>query len=149
MKDNPIQATFSGTTINPQVIESYASDDPGFLECIVKINGSNLHKREANHADYFEYHLRRYVVGKTQTMHRVFAEIRQFRAFNTESASVFIPILIDRVEETIFLNEWYELMPRFERAKKRIKSRFGIQPVYYLNPSTLDQWHTDKRQGGE
>ncbi|MBC7568869.1 MAG: hypothetical protein H7319_03930 [Spirosoma sp.] len=118
---------FNGTTINPKVIESYASEDPGFLECVIEVNGDELHRKEANHAHYFEHHLRRYIVGKTKTLHRVFSEVRQFRAFDEDRADIFIPILIDRVEETIWLNEWYELMPCYEQAKQKVLSKFELK----------------------
>jgi hypothetical protein len=98
-----------------------------------------LRQASANHADYFEFHLRRYTVGKTKTMHRVFAEVRQFLDFDPERAQSFIPILIDRVEQTILLNEWYELMPRYEIARVRIRQTFGFNPMpIYLNATTLD-----------
>lgn len=126
MKANGIKTTFSGTTIDPQAIEWYANSDPGFLACIIAVGGSTISREEANHADYFEFHLRRYIVGKTKTMHRVFAEVRQFLAFDLQGAQSFIPILIDRVEQTILLNEWYELMPRYEIARQRIEQKFGL-----------------------
>ena len=126
MKDNRIRTTFSRTTIDPQVIEWYVKSDPGFLACIIEMGGSEIRQKEANHADYFEFHLRRFIVGKTTTMHRVFVEVRQFLAFDSERAQTFIPILIDRVEQTILLNEWYELMPRYELAKRKIGQGFNI-----------------------
>ena len=126
MKDNSIKTTFGGTTIDPQAIASYINSDPGFLACIVETGGSMIRRKEANYADYFEFHLRRYIAGETKTMHRVFMEIRAFLAFDLDSAQIFIPSLIDRVEQTIMMNEWYELMPRWEQAKGKINQQFGI-----------------------
>jgi hypothetical protein len=72
----------------------------------------------ANHADYFDFHLRLYLIGKHKTLHRVMYENRIFRTFHSSEAGRQITDIFNMLEEEILEKEYYELMKNLLHAKK-------------------------------
>jgi hypothetical protein len=126
MPDNMIEQRLAHTTVNLSELHKYFNEDPGYLKAEVEA-GNDMHSRMlANHADYFEYWLRRYVSGRAKTLHRVFVEVREFIKYDEDEARLLIPLLIEGVSGKLLTNEWYELIPRCQYAHRRIRQTFSL-----------------------
>lgn len=126
MKEGTIDRTLAHTTIDLDALKLYVRSDPGYLISEIEAGNSEYDQTVANYADFFEFWLRRYVASQSKTLHRLFIEVRAFMAFDEEQAGLLIPLLMGVVEETLLQNEWYELVPRLEAARHRVKRRFGM-----------------------
>ncbi|GAB4017131.1 hypothetical protein [Spirosoma koreense] len=127
MTRSPILSqTFHQTTINPASVQAYLLSYPRYYSAGY-VKGANVYALQLlNNTDYFEWQLRRYLASPTKTLRGVFREIRAFQGFHYEHACEMITFSLAAVGETILVNEWYELMPRYQLARQRIEKRFGI-----------------------
>ena len=79
-----------------------------------------------NRLDFFEFHFRRYLLGRPKTLHRVFYEVRSFLAYDAHNARKLMTLSINNTRQLLLQQEWYELMPRMEKASTRLRKQFGI-----------------------
>lgn len=91
---------------------------PNRLYFSVKNKESEEEKDIANYSDYFEYHLRFYIIGVRKTLHRVCSETKDFKEFNPIRAEIEINRIFDMIENEILKKEYYELMKKLIHAKK-------------------------------
>lgn len=74
----------------------------------------------ANLIDYFDWHYRRYLSGRCQTLHRVFFEVRKI--LDRGHSGECILETIKSIKEIALKHEFYEVMIRIEKSKKSIES---------------------------
>ena len=112
------------------LIHQFFNYMPNNLEHAVNNQFDEDSKTAYNHMDYVDFHYRRYLIGQANTMHRVLSEIRQFMKLSNLRDSfkeMIIRKVMYRAEVIIMQNELYELMPRQLKARKKIRSMFGIE----------------------
>ena len=127
-KKRILEQTFGHTTVNLAALELYLRSDPGYLVSAIECGDDEFNQTIANHADYVEFWLRRYVAGADKTLHRLFVEVQAFLDFDEPEARLVIPVLFEKsVRQTLMDNEWYEWLPRYELARQRIQRRFAIE----------------------
>jgi len=91
---------------------------PHRLELSMGNKESEEEKNIANYSDYFEFHLRFYIIGVRKTLHRVCSESKDFKEFNSIRAEIEINRIFDMIENEILEKEYYELMKKLIHAKK-------------------------------
>lgn len=117
------------TTLDVAALKAYLSGLPGYLKAAEQI-GSSPHARDLlNRTDYVDFHFRRYLSGRIQTLHRVFYEIRRFLDLDPEAAPRMIGFALDAIERKLLDNEFFEIMPRYHTARSRINKAFGLIPT--------------------
>lgn len=124
-----VAQVFAPTTINPGSVHAYLFGLPQYYHAGYATNASEYALTLLNCTDFFEFQFRRYLSGRYPTLRRVFREIRQFQEVDEAHAARMIAFSLAAVKETILLNEWYELMPRYEKAKQRIQTQFDIKDL--------------------
>ena len=116
------------TTIIPSAAENYLLHDmPCYRECGLTRGASAYALHRLCRADYFEFELRQYIGGRTRTLHSLNREVSSFLSLDEFSARTLITISLDVVQYHILTNEWYELMPRYLSARRRIQKKFRIE----------------------
>ena len=140
MKHSPIVSQFSDqTSINLDNLNDYLDAIPNYLEAGLSQGVGRYSLKLLNYSDFFEFALKRYLSGRTKTLHQVFWEIREFRtAINENAANHMIAFSLEAVRQVLLLNEFYELMPRYQQAVKKIRDRFKIDPSALLKEAQFD-----------
>lgn len=121
-----LQQLFSATTIQLEHVESYLLSVPGNLEAGYEAGVSPEARRLLFRTDNVEFELRQHLAGETRTKHPLNRAIRSFLAFDELSAQVMIDITLEAVKMTLLANEWYELLPRYQRIRQHIQKTFSI-----------------------
>lgn len=122
-----LQQRFAHTTIQVSDVLEYLRSDPGYLTSSVDNGDSLVDIMIAGSADQIERWLRWYIAGICPTLRQVFAVIRALMAYDEETARQVIPLLLEKnIHPTLLANEWYEWLPRYEQARRRIRQQFGL-----------------------
>lgn len=121
--------TLANSTINIAGLEKYLFTFPRYMEAGVKKDVSEPAIHFLGHLDAIEWWLKRYVGGKTKTLHRLFYEIRAFQQCNDKAARKMTAFALKVVGDHLLQQEYYELMPRYQIACQRIDKAFNIQPA--------------------
>lgn len=95
--------------------------DNGYFEGIPEQTFSVL----AN-ADSVEMQLKHYLIGHHKTLHDLFFAIRRFLKTDEVKARQLIAGILQRTHDVIVQRELYELLPRFDVSRRRIRKAFGI-----------------------
>lgn len=77
-------------------------------------------------ADRVSVELRDYLAAISYRLTRLYRVIREFLASYPDDALFLIPFTLDHVRDVLISNEWFELMPRYERARTLIRQRFNL-----------------------
>ena len=68
-----------------------------------------------------------YVLNRYERSRALFESIEMLLTLDSEYTHRLLPLVMDSVLEVLYLNEWYELMPRYHLARQRIAQTFGIE----------------------
>ena len=120
---------FTDSTVDFLSVAAWYRTQPDCHQLIRHIPAYKEHLTElTKRTNEFETQLKRYLIGVyPKTLHRLFAEIRAFHAVDNDAAPQLIGLSLNVLQTTFLLNEWYEIMPRFTYARKRIERLFGIE----------------------
>ena len=77
-------------------------------------------------ADFVEILLKHYICGHHKRLHKVNFAIRRFLKRDEVKARDIISEILRRTQAVLLHHEFYELLGRFDVARKRINKRFGI-----------------------
>jgi hypothetical protein len=121
---------FAHSTVIPSAAENYLYDElPRYRECGLAMGVSARARLLLTRTDYVEFWVRRYIGGRDKTLHSANYEIRSFLALDDWGARRMIAFSLDALQQTILENEWYECMPRYLTARRRIQRQFAIQDI--------------------
>lgn len=118
-----LQTVFSPEVDTKQVVKVLIAF-PEYLNVAYKMDTSEHIKDLMNHLDFFEFHFRRHLLGSPRTLHRVYSDVRSMLACDAGRAPFCIERSISHVRETLLHHEFYELMPRFDKAVANIRRQF-------------------------
>ncbi|WP_020599863.1 hypothetical protein [Spirosoma panaciterrae] len=121
-----ITAQFDNTTVDQVKLFQFFFALPPYLQAGVHRGLCQEACYYLAHADGVDFWVRRYLMGKSVTLHRVFWEIREFQKRNPVAAQELTIFVLDTIHNTLLAEEWYELMPRFQKARKHIRKAFQI-----------------------
>jgi hypothetical protein len=76
--------------------------------------------------DQLDREMRHYLSASSRRMTRVNHLIQHVLRLNAYYGELLIPLVLACIHQTLLLNEWYELLPRFELARSRIQRRFNL-----------------------
>ncbi|GAB3958998.1 hypothetical protein GCM10028805_54260 [Spirosoma harenae] len=114
------------TTVDISKLMRYLLQLPRYLEAGEQ-QGLDAHTRYyLALADGIDFWMRRYLVGRTTTLRQVFREIRDLQELNPIAAQQLAPCILDSIHATLVREEWFELVPKFLSARKRIQKTFQI-----------------------
>jgi len=108
-------------TEDKEVLAFTKSDFIDFVpQCLNIAVMYNLNEEEtewSDNMDCLEYHVRAFVCGKLNRMHRIYYEIRRFKVnlLNKEC----IILMLEEIKEKLTENEIYEYMPRFNIVRDK------------------------------
>ena len=119
---------FNDSTVDFMSVAAWYRTQPNYHQLIRHIPAYQKHLTElTKRTNEFETQIKRYLIGACpRTLRRVFAEVRAFYAVDNDIAPLLINLSLDIVQTTFLLNEWYEIMPRFTFARKRIENTFRV-----------------------
>lgn len=135
-----LDQVFADTTVKLPSVEDYLLGLPRYREYGVAMGVDARARLLLSRTDYVEFNLRHYISGRSKTLHSLNREVQSFLSLDDSAARTMIAFSLQAVEQTILINEWYELMPRYLTARRRIQKRFGllIEPDNnYLSNLTL------------
>lgn len=118
--DELLELNTKGTTIDPKSLRPFAKALPNYLGWGLDTNARESDVCLLNITDYFEFHLRRYLLGYPKTLHRVFMEVRLLISADTYASVHLVCFSINSVRQVLLKNEWYELLIRLQAAEKKI-----------------------------
>ncbi|WP_298607583.1 hypothetical protein [uncultured Spirosoma sp.] len=108
---------FAGTTVDQQSVTEYLFNTDFRTVSYAKQKGINQLAIDAlTQMEFVGLQIRHYVAGYQKTLHRTMREVRHFLFDYPGFALGLIPMMIEIIREVFLSNEWYELMPRFEKA---------------------------------
>lgn len=115
-------STFKGTTIDAEEVRKYLFNmNPERLSKAMDKGEPDSVIDTANHTDFFEVRLRLYIAGFRKTLHQTFDEVRAFQRHNPVVAAGMIRLVIIQIRRDFIKKEWYELIPRLDRAAVKIE----------------------------
>ncbi|GAB4020241.1 hypothetical protein GCM10028808_60730 [Spirosoma migulaei] len=125
---NASQATthFDQTTVDTGELMAYLCKYPQYLKAGMYAGVGEKALDYLAYTDDVDFWLRGYLMGRPKTLHRLFQEIRGFIAYDEKAARSMTEFVFNVVQETLLLNEWYELMERYLYARKRAQKTFRI-----------------------
>lgn len=106
----------------PECAEQFFNEYKGVMPDSSLLAGFNF----ALNCDNFHYAFNRYLLNEGKTFYRVGQCMRQYYAENQNNPrssalfSVFINEYLEVTQSLLLKREYYELMPRFEDAKKKV-----------------------------
>ncbi|GAB3983180.1 hypothetical protein GCM10028806_56110 [Spirosoma terrae] len=124
------QFAFAGTSVNSDRACGYLFDlDLGYYRAAYQGGETEEVLNILMCTEYFEIKLRRYIAGFYKTQRSLMAEVRMFLAESPKGAPEIIRSIIQSTRTFFLEQEWYELMPRLEKAAKRIESLLTSAPL--------------------
>jgi hypothetical protein len=106
----------------PECAEQFFNEYKGVMPDSSLLAGFNF----ALNCDNFHYAFNRYLLNDNKSFYRIGQNLRQYYAQNADNPrraalfSVFIQEYLDATQQLLLNREYYELMPRFEDAKKKV-----------------------------
>ena len=113
---------FAGTTIDPLPVRKYLFNMKlGYYETAYDRGMCEESLKLLNYTEVFEIRFRRYLAGAYKTLHITMADVRAFLLHSPQAAKEMIKLVILQIRQRFLTNEWYELMPRLEKAAVKIQ----------------------------
>ncbi|GAB3327854.1 hypothetical protein GCM10027299_29050 [Larkinella ripae] len=120
---------FDNTTVDVEVVK-HAIARPAFSFYDHAAQTMDLTKHEMGVMfciDRINMFLGWYVLGTEKTLREVYWTIGEARRYDARLAEATLPIYFDTYFPNMLTDlELYELMPRFQKARAKIKARYGF-----------------------
>ncbi|GAB2554321.1 hypothetical protein [Spirosoma areae] len=121
-----IPQLFANSQVNPQVVVYYIGQQDGYYKEAIKNPCHPKCLELIQHADRVDAELRWFLAGNGTRLTRIYRAIRHFIGLNPAVGRIFTALVVEDIRNTLLVNEWYELLPRFELARSRIQRRFKL-----------------------
>ncbi|GAB4042277.1 hypothetical protein [Spirosoma jeollabukense] len=128
MNELPAIAQFfePNTIVNLTALDAYLNTLPTYPLAGKKQHAGKYALLLLSHVDSFEFAFKSYLAGQEKTLHWVCQEIRQFQRIDVYTANQMVTCSMENVRGVLLGNEWYELLPRYQQATRRIQHRFKL-----------------------
>jgi len=121
-----ISDLFDDSTINPNCVSDYLEKGQNLYQQGLTLGFTDRFLAMLKIADRVDGEMRQYLLGKSRRMTGLNQIIRHFQGLNPYYAQLLIPLVLECIHQTVLLNEWYELLPRYTKARKRIQQQFTL-----------------------
>ncbi|SFF22145.1 hypothetical protein [Spirosoma endophyticum] len=121
-----IPELFAGSEINPQVVMCYIWRQDSYYKQTIQGPHHPQFLYLIQEADKVDYEMRWFLAGNSVYMTKVYKVIQHFVDLNPSVSRGFTGLVLEDIHTTLLLNRWYELLPRFELARNRIRKRFKL-----------------------
>ena len=125
MKISTLTKTFAQSTISVDSVLSYLRSDPGYYKTACTHNFRD--QVFLSQIDGFVVCFRFYILNRYERSRLLFQSIEMLLDIDSEYTHRLLPLVMDSVLEVLYLNEWYELMPRYHLARQRIAKTFCLE----------------------
>ena len=124
MKNSTLSKTFAHSTISVDSVLDYLKSDPGYAKTACPHYWRD--QVFLNEVDGFVVCFRFYILNRYERSRLLFQSIEMLLDIDSEYTHRLLPLVMDSVLEVLYLNEWYELMPRYHLARQRIAQTFCL-----------------------
>lgn len=117
---------FANSDVNSQVVVHYLLQKDIYYKEAVKSPSHPMCLEMIQHADRIDAEVRSILAGNAIRLTRLYRIIDQFIALNPPVGRTFTALVLGDINDTLLLNEWYELLPRFEQARDHVYRRYKL-----------------------
>ena len=117
-----IEKSWTAKNVSQEIIhERFLMYIPKNLDYAIAMNLPYRKKMACCYFDSIDFWFRRYLIGIIKDLRNVLKEVRAFQKRDSEYCKTGCKEIISNLEKLILEYEIYEMMPRFNHAKKQIE----------------------------
>lgn len=121
-----IMELFEGSVVNPYEVMHYCIQKSWMHEHGIQQGYPAYNLPILQFADKVSVEMRDYLGAISYRLTRLYRVIWEFMTAYEKDARFLIPFTLDHIRGVLLSNEWYELLPRFDRARALIRQRFTL-----------------------